>query len=104
MGQMMNDDEIIICRCEEITLGEIKKAISEGANDADAVKRMTRAGMGLCQNKTCFNIIAKIIAQETDKEISEIQPFTTRPPVRPISARCWSVENNVYYKEIKKLK
>jgi len=85
----MDEDNVIICRCEEITLGEIKKAICEGAEDTDAVKRMTRAGMGLCQNKTCYNLIAKIIEKETGKKLSELKPFTTRPPIRPIKVKCW---------------
>ena len=87
--KIMNEDDIIICRCEEITLGEIKKAIREGAHDTDAVKRMTRAGMGLCQSKTCYNLIARIISKETGKKLSEINPFTTRPPVRPIKINAW---------------
>ena len=99
----MNEDTII-CRCEEITYGEIKKAISEGAKDMDAVKRMTRAGMGLCQNKSCYNKVREILKEETKKDIKEILPFTYRPPVRPILARCWSVENNIYYKMFKTLK
>jgi NAD(P)H-nitrite reductase large subunit len=86
----MDNEDIIICRCEEITLSEIKKAISEGACDADAVKRMTRAGMGLCQNKTCYNLIARIIAKETGRKYYEIKPFTNRPPVRPIKVKCWT--------------
>ena len=85
----MNEDEIIICRCEEITLGEIKKVIREGAHDADSVKKMTRAGMGLCQNKICYNLIARIISKETGKNFYEIAPFTSRPPVRPIKIKSW---------------
>jgi NAD(P)H-nitrite reductase large subunit len=85
----MNEDDVIICRCEEITLGEIKRAIREGAHDTDTVKRMTRAGMGLCQSKTCYNLIAWIISKETGKKLSEITPFTTRPPVRPIEVNAW---------------
>jgi len=85
----MSEDEIIICRCEEITLGEIKKAIREGAHDTDSVKRMTRAGMGLCQNKACYNLIAGIISKETGKKLSGITPFTSRPPVRPIKIKSW---------------
>ena len=83
------DEERIICRCEEITLGEIRKAIKEGARDVDAVKRMTRAGMGLCQNKTCYNLIARILRQEAGVELSELKPFTVRPPVRPVPVKCW---------------
>ena len=86
----MDESKIIICRCEEITLAEIKKAIREGAETADEVKRMTRAGMGLCQSKTCYNLIAQIIRQETNKEIREIPPFTIRPPLRPVRVKNWA--------------
>jgi NAD(P)H-nitrite reductase large subunit len=87
-NQIMNEDEII-CRCEEITLEEIKKAIKKGAHDTDSVKRMTRAGMGLCQNKACYNLIARIISRETGKKLYEILPFKSRPPVRPIKIKNW---------------
>ena len=91
---MKNDDDRIICRCEEITLGEIKKAIKAGARDLDSVKRMTRAGMGLCQCKTCYNLIRQIIHTETGIPLSKLTPFTTRSPVRPIPVRCWQDKNN----------
>jgi len=88
---MIIDDEMIICRCEEVTLGEIRTAIKDGARDLDAIKRITRAGMGLCQSKTCFSLIANIIHTETDIPLSELCPFTIRPPVRPIPVKCWSI-------------
>jgi len=80
-------DDVIVCRCEEVTAGQVRAAIRQGANDMDSVKKMTRAGMGLCQNKACYNIIAKIISQETGKELSELKPFTSRPPVRPLKIK-----------------
>ena len=86
------DEERVICRCEEITLGEIRKAIKEGARDVDAVKRMTRAGMGLCQNKTCYNLVVRLIHEEAGVKLSELRPFTVRPPVRPIPIKCWLKE------------
>jgi NAD(P)H-nitrite reductase large subunit len=84
-----NNDDVIICRCEEVTLGDVKKAIKMGARNTDAVKRITRAGMGLCQNKTCYNLIAKIISTETGIPLSEVLSFTSRPPVRPIPVKNW---------------
>ncbi len=87
---MKHDDERIICRCEEITLGQIRKAIQDGARDLDSVKRMTRAGAGLCQNKTCYNLVARIIHAETGIPLSQLEPFTSRPPVRPVPVKCWS--------------
>ena len=100
MNNISSNDNMIICRCEEVTLGEIKKAIKNGARDLDAVKRMTRAGMGLCQNKTCYNLIAKIIREETGILLSKLKSFTTRPPVRPIPVKCWKGKD---YKKFEKL-
>lgn len=76
-----------ICRCEEITEDKIREAVRQGAEDVDAVKRMTRAGMGLCQAKTCYPLIARIISKETGKPISDIIPATVRAPLRPISVK-----------------
>ncbi len=89
---MSDDGERILCRCEEVTLAQVRAAIRQGAHSLDAVKRMTRAGMGLCQNKTCFNLIARLIHQETGIPMAELVPFTTRPPVRPVPVRAWRKE------------
>ena len=86
---MSAPQDLVICRCEEVTLGEVLKAIREGAHSLDAVKRMTRAGMGLCQNKTCFNLIARLIHQETGIPLADLAPFTARPPVRPVPVKAW---------------
>ena len=79
----MNED-MIVCRCEEVTISQVRKAIKDGARDVDTVKKMTRAGMGLCQNKACYNIIAKLISEEAHVGLSELKPPVSRPPVRPI--------------------
>ena len=78
-------DDLIICRCEEITLGEIKQAIRDGARDVTGVKRRTRAGMGLCQGRTCEKLVQQIIKEELAKEVEEIGTLTSRPPVRPMT-------------------
>ena len=77
--------ELVICRCEEVTRAEILQAINEGARTVEEVKRRTRAGMGLCQAKTCFRSVQKILAETTGQPAGEILPFSTRPPVRPVS-------------------
>ncbi len=78
------NDDLIICRCEEITLGEIRQAIKYGAVDCTGVKRRTRAGLGFCQGRTCEVLVQRIIAQEIGKKPSEIAPSNDRPPVRPL--------------------
>lgn len=77
-------EDIIICRCQEITKSEIEEAIADGATTIDGVKRRTRAGMGLCQGKTCQRLVAKIISEKTGKSMAEILPPTFRAPVRPV--------------------
>lgn len=78
-------DDMIVCRCEEVTVGEIKKAIREGARDVVGIKRRTRAGMGLCQGRTCEKLVQQIIAQELGISPKEAGTSSARPPVRPVS-------------------
>ncbi|APM39271.1 (2Fe-2S)-binding protein [Clostridium kluyveri] len=78
-------DDILVCRCEEVTLGEIKEAIRQGAKDVTGVKRRVRAGMGLCQGRTCEKLVQQILCQELGITLKEAGSSTARPPVRPIS-------------------
>ena len=86
--------ELLICRCEEVTEEEIRQAVRSGAHTIAAVKRRTRAGMGLCQGHTCSKLVARIIAEETGKPLAEILPATVRPPVRPLLARILSSDSD----------
>lgn len=79
-------DDTLVCRCGEITRGEILEAIREGARSVDEVKRMTRAGMGICQGRTCGRLVAQVIQEETGLAMAEIGLSRSRPPVRPIRA------------------
>ena len=77
-------EDIIICRCQKVTRQDILDAIADGATTVDGVKRRTRAGMGLCQGKTCERLVAKIIAEETGRPMADILPPKSRIPVRPV--------------------
>lgn len=81
------DDDTVICRCEEITLGEIREAVRRGAHDVDAVKRHTRAGMGLCQGRSCGRLVRRVIARELGLPLDQVSMGRTRIPVRPVPAR-----------------
>jgi NAD(P)H-nitrite reductase large subunit len=81
---MSDEDDVIICRCQEVSRGEILKAIAGGARTVDGVKKRTRAGMGLCQGKSCQRLVAQIIAKETGRNMADLPPPTFRAPVRPV--------------------
>lgn len=76
--------DVIICRCQEVTEIEIQEAIKDGAQSISGVKRRTGACMGLCQGRTCQKMILGMIAQYSGKSLADLQPATTRIPVRPV--------------------
>ena len=78
------DDDLVICRCEEITKGQIKQAIRDGLATLNGVKRVTRAGMGLCQGQTCARLVSAILAQELGLSPAQVEPTTARAPSRPV--------------------
>ena len=57
----------IVCRCEEISEGEIKEAINRGANTVEAVKRRTSSGMGRCQGSYCRQQIIKMLEESNER-------------------------------------
>ncbi len=65
----------IVCRCEEISEGEILDAIHStlGAKTLDGVKRRTRAGMGRCQSGFCSPRVMELLARELTAELLEIR-------------------------------
>ena len=64
----------IVCRCEQVTEGEILRAIRENppAKDIDGVKRRTRAGMGRCQGGFCQPYVAELIAKEGGMSLMKV--------------------------------
>jgi bacterioferritin-associated ferredoxin len=76
-------NDIVVCRCMEITDHEIRDAVHHGADSFDAVKRVTRAGMGLCQGRTCQHLVERLITQESEDPVAELPPLSVRPPLRP---------------------
>ena len=76
----MKDDDLIICRCEEVTRAEINETIRQGVTRPNEVKRLTRAGMGLCQGKTCGRLMAGILSAKTHQPLHKIKPSTLGPP------------------------
>ena len=57
-------DDTIVCRCERVTAGEIRKLIREGVRDINEIKAVTRAGMGSCGAKTCTPLIHRLFREE----------------------------------------
>ncbi len=96
--------EAHVCQCEEVTAREILEVrpprylgwqptrnstdlsalLGNGAPNADQVKRLTRAGMGLCQGRRCREQVAALLALGTGARLGEVPLATFRAPVRPM--------------------
>ena len=80
-------DDTIICRCEEITLGEVKAAVAAGARTIGEVKMVTRVGMGNCQGRMCERSVVNAIIQELimeDVTPETVWMYSIRPPLQPL--------------------
>lgn len=77
-------EDTTICRCEEVTAGEIAAAAKEWDGGLRTIKQVTRVGMGPCQGRICGLLAAQVAARATGKTVMEIGYDTPRPPVKPI--------------------
>ena len=78
-------DNAIVCRCEEVTAGEIRSAIAAGHSDSNQVKFFTRCGMGPCQGRQCAQAVAHIVADKTSIPLQQSMQFRVRPPLKPVT-------------------
>ncbi|MEG1528076.1 MAG: (2Fe-2S)-binding protein [Clostridia bacterium] len=84
----------IICRCEGLTLGELRELIRKGYTTLDEIKRISRAGMGACQGRTCRQLIMNEIAKITNVKPADQLMSTYRPPVKPIKLGLLATEDD----------
>ena len=79
------DDSTIVCRCEEVTAGEIRMAVADGHSDSNQVKFLTRCGMGPCQGRQCAEAVTHIVAVAGGQKVARGGHYRGRPPVTPLT-------------------
>ena len=79
--------KIVLCRCEDVTLSDVERAIKTGFADLEEVKRYTGFGTGPCQGKECLRQVAAAIGRLAGVPAEALQPFTSRPPLHPTELR-----------------
>ena len=78
-------DDIIACRCEEVTAAQIRRAARLGAQGPNQAKAFTRCGMGPCQGRICGPIVSAVMADTLGKPVTEIGTYRPRAPYKPIT-------------------
>ena len=85
------EDTVIVCRCEEVTAGQVRDSICNGATDPGAIKRATRLGMGRCQGRYCLSASLQFL-KAAGHEITPEVVFAPQVPARPVLVRSLSLE------------
>ena len=96
--------DTIICQCEEVTRADLlgvqppnyltrppamcarslETLLQDGPANQDQIKRLTRAGMGVCQGRRCRDQVAMLLAIEAGQPFAAIPLASHRAPVRPL--------------------
>lgn len=92
-----NDDNMLVCRCEEVTKGEIRKAVHEGMFTIEEIRRYLRSGMGLCQGQTCGRLVKGIVARELGVKPTDVEPAVSRAPMRPMEMEIIAEDGGVVH-------
>ena len=78
-------DTTIICRCEEVTAGEVRHAIKMGCAGPNQLKAYSRCGMGNCQGRFCGLTVVNLISDMIGSPAGEVGYFRIRTPIKPIT-------------------
>lgn len=79
-------DETIVCRCEAITAGELRRVVNQmGACEANRAKAFSRVGMGRCQGRYCGHAGAEVIAHAAGIPLEQVGRLRGQAPVKPLT-------------------
>lgn len=83
----MNKENIIFCRCEDVTLADIHHLFDLGYTDIEEIKRILRVGMGPCQGNTCNLLIQREVAKFLGVKVEDVKTQKVRPLVTGVKLK-----------------
>ncbi|MFB9149014.1 FAD/NAD(P)-dependent oxidoreductase [Roseovarius ramblicola] len=84
-GALSPADGTIICRCEEVTAGDIRGYARLGCLGPNQAKAFGRSGMGPCQGRYCGLTVTALLAQANAQTPDQTGYFRIRPPLKPVT-------------------
>ncbi|VFQ46846.1 NAD(P)/FAD-dependent oxidoreductase [Desulfoluna butyratoxydans] len=83
-GQFLFTDDTVLCRCENVTVGDVHKVVKEGVRDLNEIKIITRCGMGPCQGRMCGPALAEVVGAALGVSPHRTGQLSVRTPLKPI--------------------
>ncbi|WP_429355363.1 FAD-dependent oxidoreductase [Paraburkholderia sp. 32] len=84
-GTRIPADDVLVCRCEEVTAAEIRQSVALGCVGPNQTKAFNRCGMGPCQGRLCGLTVTEIIARERRVSPEVVGYYRIRPPIKPLT-------------------
>lgn len=78
-------DDVVVCRCEEATAGDIRRAVALGCPGPNQMKAFVRCGMGPCQGRLCGLTVTETIAAARSVSPEAVGYYRIRPPIKPLA-------------------
>jgi len=78
-------DDVVICRCEEVVAGDIRRYAKLGCTGPNQAKAFGRSGMGPCQGRYCGLTVTEILAEANGLPPSDVGYYHIRSPLKPVS-------------------
>ena len=78
-------DDVMVCRCEEVTAGTVRHLARTGCVGPNQLKAFSRAGMGPCQGRYCGSTVCELLAEVHENTPAEVGYYRLRNPVKPVT-------------------
>jgi NADPH-dependent 2,4-dienoyl-CoA reductase/sulfur reductase-like enzyme len=78
-------DDVLVCRCEEVTAGDVRRFVELGCQGPNQAKSFGRCGMGPCQGRLCGLTVTEVIADARKVSPATVGYYRIRPPIKPLT-------------------
>lgn len=79
------EDDVIVCRCESVTAGDIRQCAKLGCVGPNQTKAYSRCGMGPCQGRYCALTVTELLAKAHNRSHEQIGSYRIRSPIKPVT-------------------
>jgi NADPH-dependent 2,4-dienoyl-CoA reductase/sulfur reductase-like enzyme len=87
-------DDTVICRCEEVTLRQLKAALADDTIQIKDLKRMTRLGMGPCEGRMCGPSVVEMLRHRLNAPVEDVGCLNPRPSIKPVALGVLAAEKS----------
>lgn len=82
---MLENEETLVCRCEEVSVAQLREHARLGCRGLNQTKTFSRCGMGPCQGRQCGLNAALVLADERQESPANIDYYRIRPVIKPVT-------------------